>query len=208
MKRCGATILGVFLLFAAAGSLAPERAEASEWCGENGVVHLRFGEKADGPAVLVAAPDELNLTRVTVSAWLSEVEAVALDGEAFLAIGGFELELVVIGKQPLSIRKIPVGDAPDLARTPSGCLVGLTESVRLDDEGVKLVAWEFIFQGEAPDVRFELKPEGILTCRPRPVVPAAARGPCTSGRTPHRCSARSLGRVARRRFSTPRASPT
>jgi hypothetical protein len=173
MRRCGTAILGVILVLAAAGPLAPERATASEWCGENGVVHLRFGDEVDGPSVLALAPDELNLTRVTLSAWLADVEPVALNGEAFLSLGGFELELVVVGKQPLSVRKVPAVEAPDLARSSAGCLVGLTESLRLEDAGVKLVSWELIFQGEAPDVRFELKSEGILTCGTTPGCPGS-----------------------------------
>jgi len=171
MKRCVVLATGAFLLLAAVTSLAPDPAAASVWCGENGVVKLRFGDTADGPSVLVAEPDELGLTRVTVSAWLTEVDPMALNGEAFLMIGGYELQLVVTGAEPLAVRKILPEGIVDLAQEPVGCLVGLNRAVRLSTAGVKLVGWEITFKGGADDVGFSLKPEGILTCGTTPGCP-------------------------------------
>ncbi|MCP4574251.1 MAG: hypothetical protein GY838_17965 [bacterium] len=164
MKRCAVLTTGMCLVLLAASTLAPDHAAASTWCGENGVVHLRFGETVDGPGVLEAKADEIGLTKVTLSAWLMDVEPVAIEGEAFLSLGGYELQLVVKGAKPLTVRKILPEGIVDLAGEPAGCLVGLNRSLRLTDEGVKLVSWEILFQGETANVRFELKPEGILTC--------------------------------------------
>lgn len=171
MKRSLVLAAGAFLAAAVAATLAPVPAAASNWCGENGYVQLRFGETVDGPAVLAAEPDELELVRVTVSAWLTGVEPVALNGEALLLIGGYELQLVVTGAEPLSVRKILPEGIVDMAQEPTGCLVGLNRALRLEDGGSRLVSWEVVFKGETCDVRFELKPEGILTCETTPGCP-------------------------------------
>lgn len=165
MKRTTILAAGVLvILLAAAISLAPQRAVASNWCGENGVVKLRFGETADGPATLEAVPDTLGFTRVLVTAWLTEVEPVAVGGEAVLQIGGYEMQLQVTGAEPLAVRKLHAEGIIDLAREPLGCLVGLNGALDIVADGVKLVTWEIVFQGEVGDVGFVLQPEGILTC--------------------------------------------
>ena len=89
LKRSALTavLLAVCLLPAA---LLPNLAGASTWCGENGLIRFSFVEGDSIVSVLDAGEPVNGVTTFEVYAWLTDIDAVANDGEAFLHLGGME----------------------------------------------------------------------------------------------------------------------
>lgn len=152
-----AALAGVLLLAAAP-------AAASNWCGENGVIRFSFVEGPELQPVLQAAPDANGLTTVDLWVWLTDVEPMALNGEAILATGGFELELVVEGAEAFVTGKEFPGEGINVARDQWGCIIGLNPNPRFKDGRTLLVKYTLLFQGKPENVRFSLRNEAIISC--------------------------------------------
>lgn len=144
--------------------VGPLPAAASYWSGENGVIRFSFAEGDSLQPVLHAEPDGNGLLRVDLWVWLTDVEPMARNGEAVLAVGGFELELVVEGAEAFVSGKEYPGEGINVAQDQWGCIMGLNPNPRLKEGRALLVKYELLFQGRPADVRFSMRPEGIISC--------------------------------------------
>ncbi|MFO7653257.1 MAG: hypothetical protein R6X25_05475 [Candidatus Krumholzibacteriia bacterium] len=141
-----------------------EPAGATDWCGLNGVIRLSFAPDSVQTTAQVD-PDPEGMTVVDLHALLTDVEPVQRDGEAFLAIGAFELTLEIEGadghvtEQTFPWRVLSVG------RSAGECVVGIAQSGRLNSGGpTLLVNWKLMFPGPVEDVVFRLDPAGVPSC--------------------------------------------
>ena len=157
--RAAAALAALLLL-----PTATAPAAASNWCGENGVIRFSFAAGPELQPVLHAAPDEHGLTRVDLYVWLTDVEPVALDGEAVLAVGGFEFELEVEGAEAFVQGKEFPGEGINVAQDAWGCIIGLMPDPVLEDGKTFLARYSLLFQGEPENVRFDLRDEAIISC--------------------------------------------
>jgi hypothetical protein len=147
------------LIAACAGAAA-----ASTWCGENGVVRLSFSGESVEPVARVE-PDGDGLTAVDVYALLCDVAPLQHRGEAFLAIGGFELQLLVEGAEATVGGKTYPGKVIDIGTGPRRCTVGFDPSLPLEKDGTtELVHWRVEFAGPVSDVTFRLDPSALTSC--------------------------------------------
>ena len=144
--------------------LAALPATADHWCGENGVIRFSFVEGPELQPVLQAEPDSNGLTMVDLWVWLTDVEPMTLNGEAILATGGFELELVVEGAEAFVQGKEFPGQGINVARDAWGCILGLNPNPRFSDGRTLLVKYSLLFQGRPQNVRFSLRDEAIISC--------------------------------------------
>lgn len=144
-------------------SLAFAASASAQWCGENGLIRFSFVE---GEEIISVANVEAEngVTLVDVYAWLDQVEPVARDGEAFLATGGFEFELVIEGARGFVMEKtVPIHHL-DMGKTNESCIVGLDPGLSLRGDQVHLVKWKVMFQGPVQDVVFRLKDDVPASC--------------------------------------------
>jgi len=136
-------------------------ASASVFCGGNGLVTLSFTPAPEITRVAEAEAGE----PVEVYAILDGVELVDGPGGVVLAMGGFECELRIIGAEPASVDKAVLVPHRDFGQLPTRVWAGFAaEGVRLDRGPVALVRWTVSFDEKPVDVRFELDPEGLLSC--------------------------------------------
>lgn len=136
---------------------------SAQWCGENGLIRFSFVEGDEIVPVATIEPTN-GVTIVDVWAWLDQVEPMARQGEAFLATGGFEFELVVDGAEAIVVEKtIPIHHL-DMGKSNESCIVGLDPGLSLRGDQVQLVKWKVMFQGEVDDVVFRLKDEVPASC--------------------------------------------
>ena len=136
----------------------------STWCGENGVVRLSFTKGEDLTSVTTVAPGEGGATLVDVWAYLDEVEPVARDGEVFLAIGGFELKLVIEGASGSIVKQEFPFPRVNIGKEPGFCVVGIDPSARLANGRTELVHWQIMFPQAPQKVVFRLDPEALPSC--------------------------------------------
>lgn len=138
---------------------------ASTWCGQNGVVRLSFTGGEDLVSVTTAAPGEGGVTLVDVWAFLDEVEPMARDGEVFLAIGGFELKLVIEGAKGTVVKQEFPFPRLSIGKEMGHCVVGIDPSARLVHGRTELVHWQVMFPQPPQKVIFRLDPEGLPSCK-------------------------------------------
>lgn len=145
--------------------LAAVPAAASNWCGENGVIRFTVGDDETPLTACTVAPDGQGLTRLTLHVWLTDVAPVAVNGEAFLRMGGFEFKLLVEGAEAfVTGEQLPEG-AVNMANGHFEYLVGMQKPLKFKDGKIRLGTWELMFQSEPADVRISIAPEGVLSCR-------------------------------------------
>lgn len=159
MRNTATTIIPALILALAAGSAA-----ASTWCGENGVIRFDFGEGDSLVTVYDAGPADQGVTRVTVRCWLDGVDPVAVDGEAFLNVGGFELSLDVTGAEVFIVGQEIPAKSLDVSNRKGTIAAGLNPGLGIEDGRVLLVTWNLMFQGRPEDVRIGLAPDGASSC--------------------------------------------
>jgi len=157
-KRLAYTAAALLLLAFAAP------ASASHWCGENGLIRFSFVPGPELQSVYQAEPDENGLTRVDLYVWLTDVAPMQRDGEAVLGVGGCELELQIDGGKPFVSGKEFPGDGMNVARENLGLIVGLNPDQKLEDGATLLATYHLLFQEKPENVRFSIKPEGIVSC--------------------------------------------
>ena len=153
-----AAALGVAILTAAVP------AAHAQWCGENGLIRFSFvpGDSIVSVAQLEA---ENGVTVVDLYAWLADVVPVVRDGEAFLAIGGFEFKLVAEGAEAFFLEKTVPIKCLDMGQSSESCIVGLDPGLPIKNGRVHLVHWKVMFQGRPEDVVFRLDTEPVGSCR-------------------------------------------
>ena len=139
-------------------------ASATVWCGENGLVRFSFAEGADLVEVFDAGEPVNGVTMVDVWAWLTDVDAVAKDGENFLRVGGYELKLQIEGAEAFIIKQEIPGEALNVGRKVGSIAAGLVPGQRLTDGRALLVKWQVMFQGRPDNVRFGLDRAGTASC--------------------------------------------
>jgi hypothetical protein len=152
------TIVGAAVL------LLVQTAAASTWCGENGTLRFDFAGGDSLVTVFDAGEPEQGVTRVKVHCWLDDLDPVALDGEAFLYVGGFELMLDVTGAEAFILGQEIPGKSLDLGKELGTIAAGLYPGLKIEDGRVLLATWDVMFQGRPRDVRFGLDPAGARSC--------------------------------------------
>lgn len=137
-------------------------ATASEFCGGNGVIKLSFTPGPEATRVATAAPGE----PIEVYAILDEVAPAEGPGGLMQTLGGFECELRVTGGEVLSVTKAVLVPHIDFGSRETQVWAGVrTMDVRIDQGPLALVRWTVVLGGEAADVRFDLDPDGLLSCK-------------------------------------------
>lgn len=152
----------LFLLAIPALLLTP--AAFAGWCGENGVVRFSFEEGPELVPVAKVAAGENGVTMVDLYAWLTDVEPLQKDGEAFLGTGALELQLVIEGAEGFILKQEYPQESRQVGRTLGNCIVGFSPGLKIRDGATQLVHWQIMFQGSPENVVFRLDPEGLLTC--------------------------------------------
>ncbi|MFH2053789.1 MAG: hypothetical protein ABIK96_15135 [bacterium] len=160
MKTRGTLLfaLGLFL----SGALP---AAASHWCGENGLVRFSFVEGDSLVSVLDSGEPQGGVTRVDLYAWLTDVDAVANDGEALLAIGGYELTLDIQGAEAFILEQTFPEEGLNVGVGSGVVAYGITRGQRLEQPGTLLVHWKLMFQGRPENVRIGLDGSELLSCQ-------------------------------------------
>jgi hypothetical protein len=148
-------------------------AAASIWCGENGVVRLSFSQGEDLTSVTTVTPGEGGVTLVDLWAYLDEVEPMARDGEVFLAIGGFELKLVIEGAAGTVVKQEFPFPRLNIGKELGTCIVGIDPSARLVNGRTELVHWQVLFPTPPRQVTFRLDAEALPSCKTVPGCPGS-----------------------------------
>ncbi len=161
------------VLLAVALALPAGTATASEWCGENGVVRFSFVAGDKIVDVLDTGEPTKGVTTVDVYAWLTDVDPVAQDGEKFLRVGGFELQLTIEGAEAFILQQEFPSEVLNVGRKLGNIAAGLLPGQRLGDGRAFLVKWEVMFQGRPENVRFGLDGKGAVSCGTLEGCPAA-----------------------------------
>jgi hypothetical protein len=146
-------------------------AHATRWAGENGIVRLAFDEGEQLETVKTVAPDEHGTVTVDVYAVLSDVDPITVQGERFLAVGGFELKLMVEGAEPLIVDETYPFPHFNVSQEKGACMVGISPGQSLVDGRATLVHWRLMFMGDPKNVRIGLDPAGLHSCRTLPDCP-------------------------------------
>ncbi|MDX2474080.1 MAG: hypothetical protein QNL91_10265 [Candidatus Krumholzibacteria bacterium] len=164
-------ILPLVLLMMA---LLATAAAASDWCGENGVIRFSFAEGQELVEVFDAGDPVNGVTTVDVYAWLADVDLVAQDGEKFLRVGGFELQLTIEGAEGFILSQEFPSQALNVGRKIGSIAAGMIPGQRLTDGQTLLVKWQVMFQGRPENVRFGLDAAGTMSCGTVEGCPEAA----------------------------------
>lgn len=153
------------LALAAALAVAAPAARASVWCGDNGLIRFSFAGGDTLTETLTVGETMPGMTIVNVSAWLTGVDPVARDGDAFLRVGGVEMKLVVTGAEATVIsQEFAEKKAVNVSSVPGHLAVGFSPGARLVDGRVLLVRWQVMFEGSPRNVRFGLDPSELRSC--------------------------------------------
>lgn len=160
----GRRVLARIVLSTVALLLLVGPAAATDWCGENGVVRFSFAEGKELVEVFDAGEPVNGVTTVDVYAWLTDVDPVAQDGERFLRVGGFELQLTIEGAEGFILKQEFPSKVLNVGRKVGTIAAGLVPGERITDGQVHLVKWQVMFQGRPENVRFGLDAKGAQSC--------------------------------------------
>jgi hypothetical protein len=150
-------LAGVFLL--------PVSAGASLWCGDNGVIRFSFVEGDSLVTVLNVPEPENGVSFFDVYAWLTDIDPVAQDGEAFINVGGVEMKLDITADEVFILEQDFPTEALNLGKELGHVAAGFHPEQRIRDGQVLLVRWKIMIQGKPENVRFGLDPSGLMSCR-------------------------------------------
>lgn len=145
-------------------ALLPMAAGASTWCGDNGLIRFSFVEGDSLVSVLENAEPENGVTTFEVYAWLTDVAQVAVDGEAFLNLGGMEFALEISGAEVFILEQKFPFEALNLGGEMGQVAAGMHPGERIREGRLHLVRWKVMMQGRPENVRIGLKNEGLRTC--------------------------------------------
>ena len=137
---------------------------AAEWCGENGLIRLSFTEGPELQSVMTTSAESKGVTMIDVYAYITDMDALKRNGEAFLGIGALELTLVVEGAEAfITSQEFPVAHR-SVGRRPGEVIAGRDPGIILEEEQTQLVHWQVMFQGTPQNVVFSLDPDGGVSC--------------------------------------------
>jgi len=140
-------------------------AAATVWCGENGLIRFSFVAGDTLVETLTTGEPKNGMTVVDVEAWLTGVDAVARDGDAFLRVGGAEFTLSITGAEATVMsQEFADPKAVNVGQAPGQVAVGFSPGVRLKGGSALLVRWKVLLQGRPQNVRFGLNPTGLRSC--------------------------------------------
>ncbi len=160
-------MIGTLVLLIALLTLAVPTAHA-QWCGENGLIRLSFSDGEEIQSVKNTDTESKGVTIVDLYAYLTDLDPVKRDGEAFLGVGALELTLVVEGAEAfITSQEFPVANRT-VGRRPGEVVVGFDPGIDLGKEKTQLVHWQILFQGTPENVVFRLDPEGGISCKRTP----------------------------------------
>lgn len=151
-------------LVLAAGVMWPAGAQASTWCGDNGLIRFSFVQGDSLVTVLHTDDPENGVTSFDLYAWLTDFEPVAKDGEAFLHLGGMEFKLVITGAEAFILEQEFPSKVLNVASEMGHVAAGLHPGEKIRDNKVFLVRWKIMFQGRPENVRIGLDPAGLMSC--------------------------------------------
>jgi hypothetical protein len=154
MKRYLATMLMLATLLVALPTLA------STWSGENGLIRFSFVEGDSLVTVWDSGEASGGVTKLKVYCWLTDLDSVKHDGEAFLHIGGYELALDIQGAEAFILGQDIPGKHLNMGKEKGQIAVGLHPGLKITGGQVLLATWELMFQGRPTDVRFGLDKSG------------------------------------------------
>ncbi len=159
MKAIGTILFALGLVLLPAGPAA-----ASHWCGENGLVRFSFVEGDSLVSVADSGDPQGGVTRVDLFAWLTDVAPVANDGEALLAIGGYELTLDIQGAEAFILEQTFPEEGLNVGARSGSVAYGITHGQGLGQAGTLLVHWKLMFQGRPENVRIGLDGSELISC--------------------------------------------
>lgn len=137
---------------------------AAEWCGENGLIRLSFTEGEQLQSTMTIGAESKGVTMIDLYAYLTDMDSIKRDGEAFLGVGAIELSLVVEGAEAfITSQDFPVANR-SVGRRPGEVIVGLDPGIKLEEGQTQLVHWQVMFQGTPKNVKFTLDPDGGISC--------------------------------------------
>ena len=152
-----AALCGLTLLLATA-------AAASTWGGHNGDIRLSFTEGPEFTHVMEQEPLPRVGVIVELYAYLCDVDQVASEGEKFLSVGGWELQLAVDGAEwDILDTELPQ-DALNAGTGKGVMYVGKYTGVPFEDGTAKLMRWRIRLHGDPENVVFRLEPSGVNSC--------------------------------------------
>lgn len=159
----GAAAIAVALAVLATVAAGP--VVASVWCGDNGVIRFSFAPGDSLQESMTTGEPRDGTTIVDVAAWLTDMDAVARGGDAFLRLGGIELKLVITGAEGTVIaQEFPDPKALNVGAAPGQLAAGFHPGLRVSGGRVLLVRWKVLFQGRPRNVRFGLDASALKSC--------------------------------------------
>ena len=163
--RLGLAAVVVVAVLVAVLAAGAGPAAASVWCGENGLVRFSFAAGDSLVETATTGEPDGGVTIVDVAAWLTDVDAVARNGDAFLRLGGAELTLRITGAEASIIgQEFPDAKALNVGPAPGNIAVGFHPGLRVSGGRTLLVRWKVLFQGRPTNVRFGLDGTALRSC--------------------------------------------
>ena len=147
-----------------AAVVLPMSAGATLWCGDNGVIRFSFVEGDSLVSVLNVPEAENGVNFFNIYAWLTDVDPVAQEGEAFLNLGGAELKLTISGDEVFILEQNFPVEALNLGNGLGHVAAGFHPELSVSDGKVFLVHWKVMIQGKPENVRIGLDRSGLISC--------------------------------------------
>jgi hypothetical protein len=163
--------------------LGATAAQASIWAGTNGVVRLSLAmaaspEVASADSLAWGYPDSIvsvletaadqQPVMVDLYAVLDHVDPVQYKGERFLAIGGFEMALVVEGAEPVFVDEALPPSSLNIGPEKRVYYVGIPAGLDLHEGRALLAHWRLMFMQRPRNVAFHLDPGELFSCPTAP----------------------------------------
>ena len=139
-------------------------ATATDWCGENGLVRLSFTEGEELQAVKTVETSGKGITTIDLYAYITDMDPVKRDGEAFMGIGAVEFNLVIEGAEGFITSQIFAMANRSVGRKPGEVMVGLDPGLPVKGGSTQVVHWKVLFQGNPENVVFRLDHKELLSC--------------------------------------------
>jgi len=155
------SMVGVLTVIACLGAGG---AEATDWCGENGVIRFSFAEGEELVQNLETDEPTNGVTMIDLYAWLTDVDDVSREGEKFLRVGGVELKLSIEGAEAFLLKQEFPSQVLNVGDEIGTVIAGFVPGQRLHQGQTLLVHWQIMFQGRPENVRFGLDPSGVMSC--------------------------------------------
>lgn len=155
----------VLTLVLLAAVLLPVSAGATVWCGENGLFRFSFVEGDSLVTVLHTEEPAGEVSFFDVYCWLTDIDPVTREGEAFLHVGGFELKLTITGAEVFILEQNFPSEVLNLGKELGHIAAGMHPEQRIRDGKVLLVTWKIMIKGPVENVRFGLDPTGLMSCQ-------------------------------------------